>query len=61
MTYLEVLLTVALVALLAAAAGSDIGVDHTAFRCDTLGAFQSSGKTYKCTEVVDTIPSPQQE
>ena len=32
-----------------------------AFEIKRLGAFQSNDKTYKCTEVVDTIPSPQQE
>ena len=26
-----------------------------------LGGFYVDDKTYKCTEVVDTIPSPQQE
>ncbi len=26
-----------------------------------LGGFYVNDKTYKCTEVVDTIPSPQQE
>ena len=50
MTYLEVLLTVVLIALLAAATGANIGMNHIVKRCDTLGAFQSSDKTYKCTE-----------
>ena len=69
MIFLTTFLTTFITGLLCYLLGCRHGYSHgykdahltIAFEMKRLGAFQSNDKTYKCTEVVDTIPSPQQE